>query len=204
MSDTTGKKTFPEQTGFVSTTHVGSDSSRSQSSKSKSGELNRQSKRPRIIIKDGDSKPTASAENEHLPLAPTLQEYLSDGGHLRYLPRPEWCCSSNYSHVDAEHYAYSDSSQPSQRPAPRDRRQAFGPMAEMFGFGDAYENETEEVFASNRRPGEMLPSMSYDLNDDPRQQIAVSNMVTSRRINDYCESDDASDVPETRDMVSLV
>ncbi|KAL3801098.1 hypothetical protein HJC23_002391 [Cyclotella cryptica] len=38
-------------------------------------------------------EPTKTAEPR--PLAPTLEDYLQNGGHLKYAPRPEWCRRSS-------------------------------------------------------------------------------------------------------------
>ena len=210
MSDIFDKKPSSEvaSSNHVLTVQVGSESSPSKNNENgESEEPNHQSKRRRIIHKEIDCKPAPSEENELLPLAPTLQEYLSDGGYLRYLPRPEWCCSANYSHIDAEHYASADSSQPSQPPAPRNRRRAFGPFAQVLGFGDAYENNENGVALASviRSPGEMQhSSMSYfDLNDYMRRQI-VDNTVNLTRMNEYEETNDVYDARETRVMVSVM
>ncbi|KAL9189084.1 hypothetical protein ACHAXT_011574 [Thalassiosira profunda] len=56
-------------------------------------------------VENGDLKPPAKrkrggdpregdGEGDLLPLAPSLDAYLQDGGHGRYRPRPEWCAAA--------------------------------------------------------------------------------------------------------------
>lgn len=101
----------------------------------------------------GDLKPSANKDNvpdPPLPLAPTLEEYLSNDGHLKYAPRPEWCRPLiPTSRTDGtEYYARPSSSRP-HFPVARDRRQAFGPLAHLLGLGPHPGRAVQRSFTLN-------------------------------------------------------
>ena len=86
-----------------------------------------------------DAEPDTNEENlkpaARLPLAPTLADYLTNEGPSRYAPRPEWC---NTQSEPAEYYSRPSSPHPTSAVAAAaafSRREAFGPLAEVSGFG---------------------------------------------------------------------
>ena len=75
-----------------------------------------ESKRQKI----NDDRTPPATSNITLPPAPTLEDYLTNDGHLRYCPRPEWVRpipSSTIADTNTDYYARPSSPHPSQSTA---------------------------------------------------------------------------------------
>ena len=107
----------------------------------------RPQKKPKIDNPKGDLKPAANSDNTDtttakapLPLAPTLEAYLTDGGHLKYSIRPEWSCSipNDPRILQTEYYRRACSPNPLTNdvvsPAAASRRHAYGGLTELYGW----------------------------------------------------------------------
>jgi hypothetical protein len=130
----------------------------------------------------GDLKPSANKSDKGpdppLPLAPTLEEYLSNDGHLKYAPRPEWCRPLiPTSRTDGtEYYARPSSSRP-HFPVARDRRQAFGPLAHLLGLGPHPGRAVQRSFTLND-----VENMQREIDED------VNRFEDLLRVNDVVEN----------------
>lgn len=128
------------------------------------------------FFEEKDAKPAA-----RLPLAPTLEEYLTNDGHVRYAPRPEWCsaqiCEAN---------VYERTSSPQPMAVTDTRAGLLGRVEELFGFGVHRGMMPYHEFSDERRVDElMLDEVSEEgVNEDDieeERELHRMQRIQSRR-----------------------